>query len=68
MICLSQFFEPLRVGFLISYLAPLMFVLAITIVKEMYEDYQRGQRDKALNEKLYKRLDCHSGIVRDVKA
>jgi hypothetical protein len=37
-------------------------------MKEMYEDYLRGQRDKALNEKLYKRLNCHSGIIRNVKA
>lgn len=65
-ICISQFFEPLRVGFLISYLAPLIFVLSVTIIKEFYEDYQRGQRDKELNEKTYKRLDCHSGIIRDV--
>jgi len=58
----------LRVGFLISYLAPLLFVLLVTMIKEAYEDWKRGQRDKALNEKKYKRLDCHSGIIRDVKA
>jgi hypothetical protein len=40
--------------------------LTITILKEAYEDYKRGQRDKVLNEKTYKRLDCHSGIIRDV--
>ena len=51
-----------------SYLAPLLFVLTITMVKEAYEDWKRGQRDKVLNNKMYKRLDCHSGIVRDVKA
>jgi len=68
LVCLSQFYEPLRVGFLISYLAPLLFVLAITMLKEAYEDWKRGQRDKLLNEKAYKRLDCHSGIIRDVKA
>ncbi len=68
LVCISQFFEPLRVGFLISYLAPLLFVLLITMIKEAYEDYKRGQRDKVLNEKTYKRLDCHSGIIRDVKA
>ena len=38
------------------------------MVKEAYEDWKRGQRDKVLNNKMYKRLDCHSGIVRDVKA
>lgn len=67
-ICLSQFYEPLRVGFLISYLAPLIFVLSITILKEAYEDHKRGQRDRVLNERLYKRLDCHSGIIRDAQA
>jgi len=46
MVCISQFFEPLRVGFLISYLAPLLFVLSITMLKEAYEDWKRGQRDK----------------------
>lgn len=68
LVCISQFFEQLRVGFLISYLAPLLFVLAITMIKEAFEDYNRGQRDKVLNEKKYKRLDCHSGIIRDVKS
>lgn len=68
LVCISQFFEQLRVGFLISYLAPLLFVLTITMIKEAFEDYNRGQRDKILNEKKYKRLDCHSGIIRDVKS
>lgn len=68
LICISQFYEPLRVGFLISYLAPLIFVLTITMLKEAYEDLNRGRRDKLLNEKHYKRLDCHSGIIREVKA
>jgi hypothetical protein len=38
------------------------------MVKEAFEDYKRLIRDKELNEKKYKRLDCHSGIIRDVKA
>jgi|TARA_B110000305_G_C19389260_1_gene613930 hypothetical protein len=38
------------------------------MIKEAFEDYNRGQRDKILNEKKYKRLDCHSGIIRDVKS
>ena len=67
-ICISQFFDAFRVGFLISYLAPLLFVLGITMIKEAYEDYKRGQRDKTLNLKKYKRLDSHSGIIRDVLA
>ena len=67
-ICISQFWEPLKVGFMISYIAPLLFVLTVTVIKEAYEDYKRGVRDQILNEKTYKRLDCHSGIIRDVKA
>jgi phospholipid-translocating ATPase len=39
LVCISQFFEPLKVGFLISYLAPLLFVLMVTMIKEAYEDY-----------------------------
>lgn len=46
LVCLSQFIEALRVGFLISYLAPLIFVLTVTMIKEFYEDYKRAQRDK----------------------
>ena len=38
------------------------------MIKEAYEDDKRGQRDKVLNDYKYKRLDCHSGIIRDVKA
>lgn len=53
---------------MISYLAPLVFVLAVTMIKEFYEDHKRGQRDKLLNQKKYKRLDCHSGALREVKA
>jgi phospholipid-translocating ATPase len=68
LICLSQFIQALKVGFLISYVAPLLFVLVITMIKEAFEDYKRLIRDKELNEKKYKRLDCHSGIIRDVKA
>jgi phospholipid-translocating ATPase len=57
MVSLSQFFEPLRVGFLFTFLAPLVFVLLLTMAKEGYDDYQRAQRDKVLNRKLYKRID-----------
>lgn len=38
------------------------------MIKEAYEDYKRGQRDETLNKKKYKRLDSHSGIIRDVLA
>jgi phospholipid-translocating ATPase len=56
-ISLSQFFEPLRVGFLFTFLAPLVFVLMLTMAKEGYDDWKRYQRDKVMNLKMYKKID-----------
>jgi phospholipid-translocating ATPase len=39
MIALSQFIQELKVGFLFTYVAPLVFVLMITIAKEAFDDY-----------------------------
>jgi hypothetical protein len=50
---LSQFIPPLKVGFLITYIAPLAFVLAITIIKEFFDDVQRMRKDMELNSKQY---------------
>jgi hypothetical protein len=36
-----------KVGFLFTYVAPLIFVLSITVVKEGYDDFQRYKRDAA---------------------
>ena len=49
----SQFFDALKVGFLFSYVAPLVFVLLITIFKEGYDDYYRYLRDKEANNSKY---------------
>lgn len=37
-IAITQFIPVLKVGFLISYVAPLVFVLAITLIKEAVDD------------------------------
>jgi phospholipid-translocating ATPase len=55
-IALSQFVEYLRVGFLFTYVAPLAFVLLITMLKEAWDDFQRYMRDKEINEKRYEKL------------
>jgi phospholipid-translocating ATPase len=39
----------LNIGFLFTYLAPLIFVLFITMCKEAFDDFQRYRRDKELN-------------------
>ena len=55
-ISLSQFYPPLQVGFLFTYIAPLALVLIITLSKEAYDDYLRWQRDKEVNNQIYKRI------------
>ena len=53
LMAVSQFFDALKVGFLFSYIAPLAFVLFITIFKEGYDDYKRYLRDKESNNQKY---------------
>ena len=38
-----------REGFLFTYVAPLAFVLAVTMIKEGYDDIQRNRRDHEAN-------------------
>lgn len=52
-IALTQFVTILKVGFMFTYVAPLVFVLAVTMLKEAWDDFQRYRRDKELNEKTY---------------
>ena len=57
LIALSQFVPALKVGYLFTYIAPLAFVLMITLVKEAVDDIQRFRKDKALNNKKYETLN-----------
>jgi len=41
MIAVSQFIPFLKVGLLVTYVAPLAFVLAVTMLKEAYDDFKR---------------------------
>jgi phospholipid-translocating ATPase len=49
----SQFFDALKVGFLFSYVAPLVLVLSVTIIKEALDDYCRYKRDKEANNQKF---------------
>lgn len=55
-IAASQFIPALKVGFLFTYVAPLVFVLAITIIKEAVDDIQRMNKDRELNNTKYEKL------------
>lgn len=62
LIALSQFFPPLRVGFLFTYIAPLAVVLFITIVKEAVDDYKRYLRDKEANEQEFTQVTLNGNV------
>ena len=52
-IALSQFIPFLKVGFMFTYVAPLVFVLVVTMIKEAYDDFKRYRQDKLLNTTPY---------------
>ena len=63
LVALSQLIPALKVGFLFTYVAPLVFVLTITVVKEGYDDFQRYKRDAAANSQMYRVLSPSGAIT-----
>ncbi|KAJ3835493.1 protein transporter [Lentinula raphanica] len=57
LVALSQFVPALKIGFIATYIAPLAFVLSITIGKEAYDDYKRNLRDREANGQKYLVVD-----------
>jgi phospholipid-translocating ATPase len=41
LIAITQFFPVLKVGYLFTYIAPLVLVLTLTMGKEAYDDFKR---------------------------
>ena len=55
-VALSQLIPPLRIGVLWTYMAPLAFVLSVTLGKEAYDDILRRRRDAEANKESYTML------------
>ncbi|TDZ26523.1 putative phospholipid-transporting ATPase NEO1 [Colletotrichum orbiculare MAFF 240422] len=53
LVALSQAIPALRIGYLSTYVAPLAFVLVITMGKEAYDDIARRRRDNEANAEEY---------------
>ena len=53
LVALSQAIPALRIGYLTTYIAPLAFVLVITMGKEAYDDIERRKRDTEANSEAY---------------
>eukprot|EP01130_Rhizamoeba_saxonica_P001854 TRINITY_DN11681_c0_g1_i1.p1 TRINITY_DN11681_c0_g1~~TRINITY_DN11681_c0_g1_i1.p1 ORF type:complete len:1068 (-),score=186.53 TRINITY_DN11681_c0_g1_i1:43-3246(-) len=63
LVALSQFIPQLKIGYLFTYVAPLVFVLAITILKEAYDDFKRWKRDKEANSQKYQKLTPNGPVT-----
>lgn len=53
LVALSQTVPALRIGYLSTYIAPLAFVLSISLGKEAWDDIQRRRRDSEANSEGY---------------
>lgn len=61
-------FKALRVGFLISFVGPLVFVLTVTMIKEAYDDMKRYNKDCEQNARKFEKIDLNAGVIREVEA
>ena len=59
LMAISQFIDELKVGFLFSYVAPLVFVLSVTLIREAIDDIKRYRRDKEQNTQKFTRIDIN---------
>ena len=62
LVALSQIIPALRIGYLSTYVAPLAFVLAITLGKEAADDIARRKRDAEANAEPYTVLRFHDSL------
>ncbi|KAH0003960.1 phospholipid-translocating P-type ATPase-like protein, partial [Aureobasidium melanogenum] len=53
LVALSQIIPQLRIGYLSTYIFPLLFVLTITLGKEAMDDIHRRKRDQEANSERY---------------
>ncbi|KIM81989.1 hypothetical protein PILCRDRAFT_97552 [Piloderma croceum F 1598] len=65
LVALSQFVPALKIGFILTYVAPLAFVLLVTMGKEAYDDYKRHLRDREANSQKYLALEANQIHVND---
>ena len=63
LVALSQVVPALRIGYLSTYIAPLAFVISVTLGKEAYDDIYRRKRDGEANSERYKVLQFEEGSV-----
>ncbi|KAK3873283.1 hypothetical protein Pcinc_021693 [Petrolisthes cinctipes] len=60
---ISQFIPELRIGYLYTYWTPLSVVVAVTMIREAWDDIRRRQRDNEVNQQRYTKITKHGGQV-----
>ena len=53
-LCLSQFYDPLKIGFLFTYIGPLAFVLFLSMFNEIVDEVTKFMRDWEANKEQYR--------------
>ena len=67
---ITQFFPSLTVGFLFSYLSPLVIVVGAAMLKELYDDINRRYQDRITNNekyKIYKKNTLENGEAEEIE-
>ncbi len=67
LVALSQFIPALKIGFIATYIAPLAFVLIVTMGKEALDDFKRYKRDVESNSQPYRTLTQARNLSRKDK-
>ena len=62
-LCVSQMIPQLQIGLLFCYVGPLAFVLTVSFVNEVIDDYKRYSRDKEMNYELFQVLNENGELL-----
>lgn len=52
-LCLSQFVDELKIGFLFTYIGPLAFVIVLSMINEIIDELIKYSRDLEVNNEVY---------------
>ena len=66
LVALSQIIPVLRIGYMSSYIAPLVFVVSISLGKEALDDIGRGRRDAEANSEQFTVLSLDQSVNRRI--
>lgn len=67
LVALSQIIPVLRIGYMSSYIAPLAFVVSISLGKEAFDDIARRRRDAEANAEEFRVLSLERSDVMEIK-